>query len=185
MLYPAYNQTVNETTMARLGSGVEVGMVRFGAVHTATDRNAVSRRYNVRCSGSLACKPVARNRSLRSLSGKLAMNDGATRRKLHRKPSVVLVVDDRARIVAKRRLAGDEITERVDVLAPDQALLDRLQQLDLPVGRDALPVVDDDRARARKGRLVDLASRIEHVRVGDGDDHLTRLEPVAAQHRLL
>src|SRR5262245_7414626 len=89
-------------------------------------------------SGSFACEPVAWNRPLGSLSGKLAMNDGATHRKLHRKPGVVLVVDDRARIVAQLRLAGDEIAERVNVLAPDQPLLDRLQQFDLSVGADAL-----------------------------------------------
>jgi hypothetical protein len=42
MFYPAYNQTVNGITMARLGSGVEVGMERFGAVHT--DRMRQSRQ---------------------------------------------------------------------------------------------------------------------------------------------
>src|SRR5262245_19134493 len=37
-VYPAYNQTVNR--MTRLSSGVEVGMERFGAVHTAAERDA-------------------------------------------------------------------------------------------------------------------------------------------------
>src|SRR5207244_12941809 len=50
---------------------------------------------------------------------------------------------------------------------------------------DALPVIDDDRARARKGHLVNLAPRVEHIRVGDGDDHLAGLEPLAVQYRLL
>jgi len=40
MFYPAYNQTVNGITMARSGSGVEIGMERFGAAHTASDREA-------------------------------------------------------------------------------------------------------------------------------------------------
>jgi hypothetical protein len=39
MFYPAYNQTVNRFSMARLGSGVEVGMERFDAAHTAADRD--------------------------------------------------------------------------------------------------------------------------------------------------
>jgi hypothetical protein len=34
MFYPAYNQTVSRNSMARLDFGVEVGMERFGAVHT-------------------------------------------------------------------------------------------------------------------------------------------------------
>src|SRR5436309_8661084 len=80
-------------------------------------------RDEARRSGSLACEPVAWNRPLRSLRGKLAMNDRAASRKLHRKPGIVLVVDDRARIAAQLRLAGNEIAERVDVLASDQALL--------------------------------------------------------------
>jgi hypothetical protein len=41
MFYPAYNQTVNRNSMARLDFGVEVGMERFGAVHTDADRGAV------------------------------------------------------------------------------------------------------------------------------------------------
>src|SRR3954471_16125434 len=85
-------------------------------------------------SGSRACKPVTRNHSLGSLGSKLAMDDSAAGRKLHRKPSIILVVDDRAGIRAQLRFAGDEVAQRVDVLAPDQAFLDRLQQLDLPVG---------------------------------------------------
>jgi hypothetical protein len=40
MFYPAYNQTENDITMARSGSGVEAGMERFGAAHTASDRDA-------------------------------------------------------------------------------------------------------------------------------------------------
>ena len=124
--------------MARLDFGVEVGMERFGAVHTGTDRDAViisimgdarqSTAWNfVDGTRSLTRKPIARNRSLRSLGNKLAVDDGTAGRKLHRKPGVVLIVDDRARIRAQLRLAGDEIAERVDVLAPYQTLLDRLQ----------------------------------------------------------
>jgi hypothetical protein len=40
MFYPAYNQTENDITMARSGSGVEAGMERFGAAHTASVRDA-------------------------------------------------------------------------------------------------------------------------------------------------
>src|SRR5437763_5667523 len=77
--------------------------------------------------GSRACKPIAWDRALGPFGGKLPMNDGPASRKLHRKPGIVLIVNDRARIVAQLRLAGDEITERMNVLASDQALLDRLQ----------------------------------------------------------
>jgi hypothetical protein len=37
MFYPAYNQTVNRNSMARLSSGVEVGTERFAAAHTDAD----------------------------------------------------------------------------------------------------------------------------------------------------
>jgi hypothetical protein len=40
MFYPAYNQTVNRSSMARLGFGVEVGTKRFVAAHTDPDRDA-------------------------------------------------------------------------------------------------------------------------------------------------
>src|SRR5437773_9237616 len=88
----------------------------------------------LRASGSPARKPVAWNRSRSSLSGQLAVNDGAAGRELHRKPGIVLVVDDRVSRGAQLRLAGHELAERVNVFAPDQSLLDRLQQFDLPVG---------------------------------------------------
>src|SRR5437867_3562565 len=136
-------------------------------------------------SGSSAREPIAWDGSLSSLGGKLAVNDGAAGRELHRKPGVVLVVDNCVLVSVKLRFAGDEIAEGVNALAPNEPLLDRLQQLYLPVGGDALPVVDDDRARAREGLLVDLAAHVEYVGVGDGDHHLAGLEPVTVEHRRL
>src|SRR5262249_14523067 len=80
-----------------------------------------------RASGSLACEPVAWNRPLGSLAGKLAMNDGAAGRRLHRKPGIVLGGHDRTWIDADPCLPGHDIVERVDVRVPDQAFLEWLE----------------------------------------------------------
>src|SRR4029450_10433475 len=98
----------------------------------------ISCRWNsTQLSGSPAREPVAWDRSLRSLRGKLAMNDGAAGRKLHRKPGIVLVVADPVGGDAQLGFASNDIAERVNVLAPHEAFLDRLQQFDLPVGSHA------------------------------------------------
>jgi hypothetical protein len=104
---------------------------------------------------------------------------------LHRKPGIVLVEHDAAGIAPERGLAGDDVAELVHVLAPHHPLGDRTRQLDLAVGPDAVPVVDNDSARAREGGLVDLVAGTDDVRVGDGDDHLPGLQPFTAKHRHL
>src|SRR5262249_43420295 len=94
-------------------------------------------------SAACTCEPLKRDRALGSFRRKLAVEDGTAGRKLHREPSVVLVVDDRARIGAQLGFAGNEVAKGVDSLTSDQTFPDRLQQLDLAIGADAVPVVDD------------------------------------------
>ncbi len=62
---------------------------------------------------------------------------------------------------------------------------ERPRQLDLTVGFDAGPVVDDDIAGAREGGFVDLVAGTHDIRIGNGDDHLPGLQPFAVEHRHL
>src|SRR5262245_3749442 len=84
-------------------------------------------------SAACTCEPFKRNGALGSLRRKLAVEDGTASRELHRKPGVVLVVNDRARIEVQLGFAGDEIAERVHSLTLDQPFLNRFQQLDLAI----------------------------------------------------
>jgi hypothetical protein len=59
-----------------------------------------------------------------------------------------IVVDDHAGIAPEPRFAGPDGTAFVHCLAFHEALLDWLDELQLAVGGDAVPVVDDDVARA-------------------------------------
>src|SRR5262245_54433208 len=112
------------------------------------------------------------------------MDDGTAGGELHRESGIVLVVDDRTGIAPQPSPAGDDGAKLMHVLAPDQPPLNRIDELHLPIGGDAVPIVDDNVARARKGLLVDLASHVEEVRIGYRDNHLAGLEPVAVEHWL-
>src|SRR5215204_1878598 len=124
-----------------------------------------------------AGKPFLWNGAVRAFGNQLAVNDRAAGRELHRQPGIVLIKDNPIRLATQLDLAGGDIAQLMHVLALHQSFSDRPGQFDLVVGIDAVPVVDDDLARARESGFVHLMTGIDHVRIGNGDGHLSRLEP--------
>src|SRR5262249_28545626 len=98
----------------------------------------------------LAREPFAWDGPVGALLDQLLIEDRAAGRELDGETGIVLIVENRIRTLADLRLSGDNIAELDHLLAADQAFRDRVEQLDLAIGGDAGPVVDEDVARPRE-----------------------------------
>ena len=137
----------------------------------------------------VGAQPFGRDGLVVGLQHRLLVDDAAGCGELDRQPGIVLEIDDAlggpaARGLRDRDLAGQQIAELVHLILADHALLDRIEQFGLIVVDHALPVIDDDGVGALVGAAVDFGALVGDVGIGDRDDELSVLQPVAVEHRL-